>query len=1013
MPSSAAEKVGPDEARREPSSLSIADAGELLSADEACFPIEDGLDLDGLRASLGETLTRLRRQSEPDPFANPIQLLALDVLRRLDGGALTLGAIERLIQRLTVEAFVDRSERLAGHLGERGREANLARLRALFQGLTRAPDGDTVPFDTFRRRIERPTFGLVVTAHPTFSLASDLRRTLVELAVCPEDDDGRRRALAAEAARRVHRPERALDLETEHRQSIEALENVHEALRPVFETVLDVAREVYPDRWAELRPRPLTVASWVGYDLDGRSDIPWSDTFARRLRIQAIQLARYRASVRALRGRIGPGDARAPILDLLDARLSLAVKEAKDEVEVFLDRGGDDEATWRARLRRIAGRMYAERPSRLVDSAPLVELLDRAVALGCEPDIARDLCVLRAEILTHGLGLAHTHVRINAVQLHNAVRKSIGMETAPDDPSYRRSYVAAVSRLIEEAEPASVNFGSILAERATAKRVLMIVAQMLKYLDATQPVRFLIAECETPLTLLTALYFAKLFGVDDRIDISPLFETLAALDRGAQVIDEALDVDAFRDYVRRRGRLCVQTGFSDAGRYMGQIAAAVAIERLKLRLAPLLARRGLDDVELVVFDTHGESIGRGAHPGGLVERLRYVDSPATRRQFALSGIAHKEEVSFQGGDGYVHFMTVDAALATVSRVLEHALVPPDDEADVPLYAEADYVDEFFTVIRQFNARVMDDPSYAALLGAFGANMLYPSGSRAAKRQHDALGRHVDLEHPSQLRAIPHNSILQQLGFLANSIGGVGQAVTKDPERFQRLYADSPRFRRLMNMVEHAFKWSDLNVTRAYVALLDPGLWLMRAGRREGSRRALELRKVSDALEAANLHGRIAPILRVFHRDYLDLADALREHRRRTRDAGEAPIAVDAASRDRMHTLHALRLALIQRLFLLAVRVSDFSPRHGVTREDLVTLIMHLDVEPALAQLAEIFPVTEAGADGDGFDEPATYRSAESQSYAQEHEELFRPMGRIYELIRRVGSGVIHHVGAIG
>jgi phosphoenolpyruvate carboxylase len=156
-----------------------------------------------------------------------------------------------------------------------------------------------------------------------------------------------------------------------------------------------------------------------------------------------------------------------------------------------------------------------------------------------------------------------------------------------------------------------------------------------------------------------------------------------------------------------------------------------------------------------------------------------------------------------------------------------------------------------------------------------------------------------------------------------------------------------------------------------------------------------------------------PILRAFHRDYLDLADALREHRRRARDAGEEPIAVDAASRDRMHTLHALRLALIQRLFLLAVRVSDFSPRHGVTREDLVTLIMHLDVEPALAQLAEIFPVTEAGAGEDGFDEPATYRSAESQSYVHEHEEIFRPMGRLYELIRRVGSGVIHHVGAIG
>ena len=39
------------------------------------------------------------------------------------------------------------------------------------------------------------------------------------------------------------------------------------------------------------------------------------------------------------------------------------------------------------------------------------------------------------------------------------------------------------------------------------------------------PIRFLIAECDYPLTVMTALYFSKLFGVEEKIDISPLFET--------------------------------------------------------------------------------------------------------------------------------------------------------------------------------------------------------------------------------------------------------------------------------------------------------------------------------------------------------------------------------------------------------------------------------------------------------------------------------------------------------
>jgi len=94
----------------------------------------------------------------------------------------------------------------------------------------------------------------------------------------------------------------------------------------------------------------------------------------------------------------------------------------------------------------------------------------------------------------------------------------------------------------------------------------MIVAQMLKYIDATTPVRFLIAETESPLTLLSALYFAKLFGVEAKVDISPLFETTKAFERGLRVIDECLQNPDFAAYVRQRGRLCIQTGFSDAGR---------------------------------------------------------------------------------------------------------------------------------------------------------------------------------------------------------------------------------------------------------------------------------------------------------------------------------------------------------------------------------------------------------------------------------------------------------------
>ena len=81
--------------------------------------------------------------------------------------------------------------------------------------------------------------------------------------------------------------------------------------------------------------------------------------------------------------------------------------------------------------------MHAGRPGRLTSTAPLIELIDAALATVAEDAIARRLLVLRAEMAGHGLGLAHIHVRLNATQVHNAIRKTIGMEAPPGMTAFR------------------------------------------------------------------------------------------------------------------------------------------------------------------------------------------------------------------------------------------------------------------------------------------------------------------------------------------------------------------------------------------------------------------------------------------------------------------------------------------------------------------------------------------------------------------------------------------------
>src|SRR5690606_215103 len=145
-------------------------------------------------------------------------------------------------------------------------------------------------------------------------------------------------------------------------------------------------------------------------------------------------------------------------------------------------------------------------------------------------------------------------------------------------------------------------------------------------------------------------------------------------------LDALLAEDIYRDYARRRGRVCVQTGFSDAGRFVGQIPASLAIERLQGRLATAMADNGMTDVAALIFNTHGESMGRGAHPGGFADRLAWPLSPWAKRKFARAGVTLEPEVSFQGGDGYLWFETPELALATLTRIAEIAPARTDPDA---------------------------------------------------------------------------------------------------------------------------------------------------------------------------------------------------------------------------------------------------------------------------------------------------------------------------------------------
>jgi phosphoenolpyruvate carboxylase len=914
-----------------------------------------------------------RRAARGDPFANPALSAALALSRRLDDGTLAMEEMAEMVAALGRAAFRDRAAGLARKTGLVGAAPADAALAMLATRAARPDPSDSpVRLAAFRAACERPRAAAVFTAHPTFSLP---RATGAALALA-----------AGGTAPPSDLPLRPVPptLEDEFDQAAAAIAHGRDALDRLTAAFLGTARGIWPDRWTTLDPRPVILASWVGYDTDGRTDIGWQDTLRLRLRMKRLQLTRLAAQLGAL-----PEDCTAP--------LRQRVAEALDAVEAQLaacppagtPSGGAGQA--------FAHALLEGREAALTTPEPLLELFPAALAAAADDQTRLALCVARAGLVAHGLSLAHTHVRLNASQLHNAARLRVpALGGGPEDPARRRHLFAAIDTALEEARAEPVDTGGLMAEQASAARLMMTVAQITKHIDASQPIRFLIAETESGFTLLAALLLARLAGVEDQIEISPLFETAEALEqRGERVVEEALRSPHFRAYLRRVGRLCLQFGYSDSGRYIGQVAATHLIERLKLRVADLLERYDLRGLEVVLFDTHGEGLGRGGHPDGLDARFDYLDPPAVRAAFARRGIPVRLETAFQGGDGYLLFGTPALAQATVARIAEHAFAPlPEGEPDL-VYAEGGFAADLFAGARAAFNGLVEDPGYAAMLGAFGPALLDRTGSRPVRRQSDTGGP-ATIRHPRELRAIPNNAVLQQLGFPANLMHGLGRGAAREPEAFHELLRRSPRFSNALAFARAGLELSDADVLRGYVASLDPGTWLDRAAQTRRPGRATALLAVARALEDLALGDAARGVFRRLRADDLALRAAW---------PGTAP-----AMSDRLFALHALRLCLIHRIWLLAVTVPEFSPRHGITREGLVHRLLRLDVEAAVDLLEQVFPAAPPPEEALDFYEPPSPRHG---GYGREQQEIVQPLRAAFALVRDISAVVSLECGAFG
>ena len=142
-------------------------------------------------------------------------------------------------------------------------------------------------------------------------------------------------------------------------------------------------------------------------------------------------------------------------------------------------------------------------------------------------------------------------------------------------------------------------------------------------------------------------------------------------------------------------------------------------------------------------------------------------------------------------------------------------------------------------------------------------------------------------------------------------------------------------------------------------------------------------------------------------------DGLKLHRLFAHLPDESAEPMREERRRSIGALQAIRLALMQHMFLKAVRIPAFSRSNDISRDDVLAMVFSLRIDDALAQLRRAYPVAIPDIGDFPVAEPSDYPDGDAQPYAAIREGYIDPIEQAYQLCLRVGTAIANHFGAHG
>jgi phosphoenolpyruvate carboxylase len=512
--------------------------------------------------------------------------------------------------------------------------------------------------------LERLLVMPVFTAHPTeakrrtvltkLARIADVLRVLDLESATPEEE---------RAADETLREQLVSLWETEETRAYkpDVMDEVRNGLYYFETTLYDLAPQVaasleravaahYPG--CRVPPAFLRFGSWIGGDRDGNPLVTVAVTEEALRAYHELALRLLRRGIERLHGHLSTTERRGVEPALLES--------LKADAAAFPDEAARAEPRYvrqpyRQKLRYVYRKLGATleasgRPWR-TDHVPLPGTYANA------SELLADLRLVQASLRAHGgarladgrLGtlvrqaeifgfhLASLDMRQDSRRHESAIAEVLGRygvaaryEEAPEEE--RTRLLSAEIRAGRPFAPHRLDFSPPTNETLDLFR---LVRRAHERVGPACVGSYVVSMAREPSDVLAVLLMAQDAGISERLDIVPLFETVADLHAAPRTMERLFENPAYSRHLAARGRMqTVMVGYSDSNKDGGYLTANWQLHLAQRALAAVCRRLG---VTLTLFHGRGGTVGRGGGPTNRAILAQPPDSVGGRLRLTEQG----------------------------------------------------------------------------------------------------------------------------------------------------------------------------------------------------------------------------------------------------------------------------------------------------------------------------------------------------------------------------------------